>query len=212
MSAWRGLIAPSEKTTTVATAFLAASRRAPVACPPSAPRSLPLPSPPRRFGSRPLPSPRLLSILSKLNAAPFTSVPQKKKREKLIPTTQAGEHENLTTEFSFEHNVGNPLEKTYNEPKTTIVNLPPGFIGNNLAVPTCTDQQLVSEYLEEGEPCPPDTQVGTISLRLAVVASGLRAHGAGVQHGNCLRQYLDFGLQYPWLLHTGPVDIGAPFG
>ena len=94
----------------------------------------------------------------------------------ILPTTQAGEHENLTTEFSFEHNVGNPLEKTDNEAKTTIVDLPPGFTGNNLAVPTCTDQQLSSEFVnpEEGEPCPPDSQVGTISLTLDAYEGGLR--------------------------------------
>ena len=89
---------------------------------------------------------------------------------KIIPSTdQGGAHEDLTTEFNFEHS-GSAGEKSYNEPKTTIVNLPPGFIGNNTAVPTCTDSQLATEYVPppEGEPCPSDTQVGTFRLSLSL--------------------------------------------
>ena len=95
-----------------------------------------------------------------------------------VPTDQAGEHENLTTEFNFEHaEAKEEAEETYNEPKTTIVNLPPGFIGSNTAVPTCPDQELADEFVyEKGVlPCPPDTQVGTISLQLGL-GRGEEAH------------------------------------
>ena len=90
-----------------------------------------------------------------------------------LPLDQAGAHENLTTEFNFEHSKG---EKVYNEVKDTFVDLPPGFIGSNTAIPTCLDTQLAAEYLlpEEGEPCPPDTQVGTISLTLNLFGGNAR--------------------------------------
>ena len=83
-----------------------------------------------------------------------------------IPTTQAGEHETLTVEFQFEHESGLE-EKTYNDVRTANVNLPPGFVGNNTAVPTCLDSQLSNEFTRTGgEWCPPDSQVGTIELSI----------------------------------------------
>jgi hypothetical protein len=74
---------------------------------------------------------------------------------------QAGAHANLTTTFTFDH-APVPEEQIYNDLKTTIVNLPPGFIGSDTAVPTCTDVELLSEAR-----CPPATQIGTITLDLA---------------------------------------------
>ena len=44
-------------------------------------------------------------------------------------------HEDLTTTFDFAHT---SAEKTFNDVKTTIVNLPAGFTANNTAVPACT--------------------------------------------------------------------------
>jgi hypothetical protein len=89
----------------------------------------------------------------------------------ITPSTfQAGAHEDLTTSFDIAHSASG---KTYNDFKTTVVNLPPGFIGNNTAVPTCTASQLLTPHAEErriiggtGAACPPDSQVGTISFDL----------------------------------------------
>jgi hypothetical protein len=81
----------------------------------------------------------------------------------LTPSTdQAGAHENLTVAFDFAHEQ-NQHERTYNDVKDTVVNLPAGFAGNNTAVPTCTAAQLLSGSFQKTE-CPPDTQVGTISF------------------------------------------------
>ncbi|HWY89441.1 MAG TPA: hypothetical protein VNY31_02110 [Solirubrobacteraceae bacterium] len=86
----------------------------------------------------------------------------------IVPSTsQAGAHEDLTTTFNFDHAV-NAEEKTFNDVKTTIVNLPPGFLGNSTAVPTCTDGQLSTGNKLGG--CPPDSQVGTISVDLTLTA------------------------------------------
>ena len=79
-------------------------------------------------------------------------------------TDQAGAHENLTVAFDFAHEQ-NKHERTYNDVKDTVVNLPAGFAGNNTAVPTCTAAQLLGGSLAITE-CPPDTQVGTISFTL----------------------------------------------
>ena len=81
-------------------------------------------------------------------------------------TYQAGAHENLTTTFDFAHSESGATKgRTYGDVKTTVVNLPPGFIGNDTAVPTCTDAELIG--VEAGEPnCPAASQVGTISIAL----------------------------------------------
>jgi hypothetical protein len=79
-------------------------------------------------------------------------------------TFQAGAHEDLTTSLDFAHDAAG---KTYNDPRTVIVNLPPGFIGNNTAVPTCTQTQL-NGVAGHGAECPPASQVGTIELDLTV--------------------------------------------
>ena len=84
----------------------------------------------------------------------------------ITPSTyQAGAHANLDTSFDFAHNAEG---QTYNEVRTTVVNLPPGFLGNNTAMPTCTDAELIgglgnTNSVLEPE-CPPDTQVGQISF------------------------------------------------
>jgi hypothetical protein len=78
---------------------------------------------------------------------------------------QAAAHADLTVSFDFAHEgVNGP---TYNDGRTTIVELPPGFIGNNTAVPTCTIAQLIGhkaiDNLSNPE-CDPASQVGTISF------------------------------------------------
>ena len=95
--------------------------------------------------------------------APFAIVPGSFQIEPA--TLQAGAHGNLTTVFDFAHTKSG---KTDNDLKTTVVNLPPGFTGNNTAVPTCTDEQLIGA--DAGEPnCPPASQVGTITLDLTAI-------------------------------------------
>ena len=85
----------------------------------------------------------------------------------IVPsTTEAAAHENLTTEFDFAHNGKN---ETDNDVRNIVVNLPPGFIGNNNAVPTCTSAELVDRSPFGGgdgqlPACPVDTAVGQISF------------------------------------------------
>ena len=83
----------------------------------------------------------------------------------IVPSpAQAGAHEDLTTSFDFAHT---PAGRTHNDLKDTIVNLPPGFVGNNTAVPTCSDGQLLSEQFKTNvEGCPIASQVGVISFEL----------------------------------------------
>jgi hypothetical protein len=79
---------------------------------------------------------------------------------------QAGAHEDLTVAFDFAHNGAG---RTFNDLRDTVVNLPVGFIGNNDAVPTCPDSKLVSEREFGASNCPPETQVGTITLDLTTL-------------------------------------------
>jgi hypothetical protein len=87
-------------------------------------------------------------------------------------TYQAGAHADLTTSFDFAHKAS-VEEETYNDVKNTIVNLPAGFIGNNTAVPTCTDAQLATKNEFGFTQCPAASQVGVISLDLATGEPGL---------------------------------------
>lgn len=82
------------------------------------------------------------------------------------PDYQAGAHADLTTEFNFEYEINSEEEATFSDVKTTIVNLPAGFLGNATVVPTCSDAQLASKSPGGGVECPPDSQVGVISFVL----------------------------------------------
>jgi hypothetical protein len=88
-----------------------------------------------------------------------------------LSSYQAGAHADMTTVFNFEHTDNQP-EETYNDLKDAVVNLPPGFIGNATAVPTCTDAQL--ESIGQGEGCPVDSQIGVISFDVALGARSSR--------------------------------------
>ncbi len=84
-------------------------------------------------------------------------------------TSQAGAHEDLTTAFKFVHNAEGATDGNL---KTTVVELPAGFIGSDTAVPTCSESQLVGHRelgSSQGPECEPDTQVGTISFSLALL-------------------------------------------
>jgi hypothetical protein len=85
-------------------------------------------------------------------------------------TTQAAAHSDWVTSFDFAHTSGKPN----NDVRTTIHNLPVGFIGNNTAVPTCSQAQLLLQWpvdAAKGEnisatlpACPPASQIGTITF------------------------------------------------
>jgi hypothetical protein len=93
------------------------------------------------------------------------------------PDYQAGAHTDWTTTLNFVHEVSGG-EATFSDVKTTIVNLPPGFIGSSVAVPTCTDAQLTSDDPEGGVECPPDTQVGIVGFTLSELG-GKNLHVTG---------------------------------
>jgi hypothetical protein len=104
------------------------------------------------------------SAVAKPSEHPFEIVPGS---FQIVPsTTQAGAHEDLTTSFDFAHGEdGYP----YNDVRNVVVNLPPGVIGNNTAIPTCTPAQLVAIAGEDGAAaqCPLASQVGLISFAVA---------------------------------------------
>jgi hypothetical protein len=83
------------------------------------------------------------------------------------PFTQAGGHPwGLTTTVEFatreeSTNLGRLVRPTQ-EPKDVIVNLPPGLLGDPMAVPRCPLSQVTSS----SEQCPPDTQVGVYLAHL----------------------------------------------
>jgi hypothetical protein len=83
--------------------------------------------------------------------------------------TQAGGHPwalATTGEFTSEEIETEPGHPSGNvvfpsrDPKDVVVNLPPGLLGDPLAVPRCSLTQLVA-----GVRCPPSTQVGVAKLR-----------------------------------------------
>ncbi len=82
-----------------------------------------------------------------------------------VPDYQAGAHADLTTTFNFEYEV-NGEEATFSDVKSTIVDLPAGFLGSAIAVPTCSDAQLAAKSPQGGVECPADSQVGVISFVL----------------------------------------------
>ena len=87
-------------------------------------------------------------------------------------TSQAAAHADLTVAFDFAHE---KTGKTFNDVRTITVNLPPGFIGNNTAVPTCDIQQLLGQReagTSKNPECPPASQVGMLSLECFGCASG----------------------------------------
>ena len=109
-----------------------------------------------------------VSALGAPSGHPFEIVPGSFQMTSSTP--QAGAHENLTTSFEF----ATEDEQTDNDVRTTVVNLPAGFIGSDTAVPTCPMSDLVGQVIEKGAECPPDTQVGTISLDLTIRTKAVR--------------------------------------
>jgi hypothetical protein len=80
--------------------------------------------------------------------------------------TQAGSHPyELTFEFNLTTKLEDELLLNTGEARNIAVDLPPGLIGNPMAVPECSRQVLLNES------CPDDTQVGTLSAYFAEAAS-----------------------------------------
>jgi hypothetical protein len=79
---------------------------------------------------------------------------------------QAASHANWVTSFDFAHEGGR--ERTYNDVRNIVVNLPAGFDASDTAVPTCSQAQLLGTGgINEAIPlCPVASQVGQISLDL----------------------------------------------
>ena len=104
------------------------------------------------------------------SASPFAFVPGSV--HVTSATGQAAAHADLTVAFDFAHNGAG---QTYNDVRTVTVNLPPGYMGNNTAVPTCSIQQLIGRRAagSAGDPeCPVASQVGTLRLECEGCASG----------------------------------------
>jgi hypothetical protein len=80
-------------------------------------------------------------------------------------SVQAGVHSNWTTVFDIAHNARG---ETFNDLRTTVVNVPVGFTASNTAVPRCSDTQLldIGGGNKELSLCPPESAVGTISFDL----------------------------------------------
>jgi hypothetical protein len=126
----------------------------------------------------------MVGVVSLLFVGSAVAEPNAKKPFGIVPgsfhitasTYQAGAHEDLTTTFDFEHN---SLGRTDNDVRTTVVNLPPGFIGSDTAVPTCSVAQLLTPrppsalrtFSGVGAQCPPASQVGTITFSFTIGAS-----------------------------------------
>jgi hypothetical protein len=96
-------------------------------------------------------------------------------------TSPAAAHADLTTSFDFAHQeTGKEVERTYNDVRDIVVNLPAGFVGSNTAVPTCSEAQLLSGWpkgLNVNESgllsnCPPASQIGKITLKTNVLIGG----------------------------------------
>ena len=72
-----------------------------------------------------------------------------------LSTSQAGSHPDFTTLLEFAHHPGNGGEVTNGAPEEVRIALPPGFLGNPRAVPTCSlgDFNLMAH-------CSSDSQIG----------------------------------------------------
>ena len=93
-------------------------------------------------------------------------------------TDEAAAHEDLTTSFNLaQEESGKAAGQTHNDVRTVTVNLPPGFIGNDTAVPTCTFGQLVAIAGAQNNlaQCPIASQVGMISFEVTNPAIGAAA-------------------------------------
>jgi uncharacterized repeat protein (TIGR01451 family) len=86
-----------------------------------------------------------------------------------VSNPQAGAHADVTTSLFFNQNAEGSTE---GKAKDIAVGVPAGFAGDPLAAPTCTEAQL-DETTGFKTNCPPESQVGTITLFLGFSEHGL---------------------------------------
>jgi hypothetical protein len=88
-------------------------------------------------------------------------------------SSQAGAHADISTTFAFnshpDPSFGGTKNASDDNPKTIVVNIPPGVAGNPQAYPKCSYDDL--ELLQ----CPADSQVGVATIALEPVAAGTTA-------------------------------------
>lgn len=77
--------------------------------------------------------------------------------------TLAGGHPDVEFAYVLKRDPEN-TEQASGEVKDTVVELPPGLVGNPTAVSACPERIVV---LESGNRCPPDSQIGLVTLYLA---------------------------------------------
>jgi uncharacterized repeat protein (TIGR01451 family) len=87
---------------------------------------------------------------------------------------QAGAHADMTTSFFFntETSLSTAGGIVGGHLKDTVVDLPPGFAGDPVAVPMCAEAQLQVTVVLDHPACPVDSQVGTITIMLAIRVFG----------------------------------------
>ncbi len=81
-------------------------------------------------------------------------------------TTQAGGHPDVTVRFEFanvvethpERPIMAPMKRPLETPRTLVVDLPPGLVGDPSAAPRCPAAKFIDSS------CPPESQVGTIEV------------------------------------------------
>jgi hypothetical protein len=95
--------------------------------------------------------------------------PNKAPGWRLGPATGAGSHADGSTTFAFD----TPGHKGYTD--NIVVRLPAGFVGNPQAVAQCSAEQFAAIPYE----CPPESQVGVLSLRLE--AAGFGSNGGDME-------------------------------
>lgn len=84
-----------------------------------------------------------------------------------LSTTEAGAHPDLTTEFLLNGDPSRLDSEGQPAPwgvmRNLSVELPPGFVGNPQAFPTCSAAVLASFSFSATEFCPTDSQIGVVS-------------------------------------------------
>lgn len=84
-----------------------------------------------------------------------------------LSNARAGAHADLTTSFYFNTDGEASAE---GQLKDVVAELPPGFAGDPIAIPTCSEDQL--NETEFGQDCPLDSQVGTAAVTVGGPAIG----------------------------------------
>lgn len=117
------------------------------------------------------------------------------------PETRAGSHPDLLIDFALE------VEGTGTSVKDTIIEMPPGFGGTLSAVQQCSRQAY-----EEGDECPPDTQVGVIRFSSAGdPGTTLPIFQMQPAPGQLSAFVSKPGIEIPFNMELRPSDYGVSF-